>query len=163
VAFVIQLEWQPFFPGLLDAINAGGLFVAATGNAGGDTDVFPAYPAAYNSDNIIAVATTDHNDALSSFSNDGLTSVDLAAPGVSILSSAPYSSCPLCDTSGYRWLSGTSMAAPHVAGAAALMQSAVPQSTTAELKTWIMDVVDPIASLNGNRWSIEYQNTVVQF
>jgi len=138
-----------FSQSLLDAINAGGLFVAAAGNSGGDTDVFPAYPAAYNSDNIIAVAATDHNDALASFSNYGLTSVDLAAPGVSILSSVPYSSCPLCDTSGYRWLSGTSMAAPHVAGAAALMQSAVPQSTTAELKTWIMNAVDPIASLDG--------------
>ncbi len=139
----------PFSQALLDAINAGGLFVAAAGNASNNTDNVSFYPAAYISDNIISVAATDHNDALASFSNYGLASVDLAAPGVSILSTVPYSSCFLCDTSGYRWLSGTSMAAPHVAGAAALMQSIIPQSTTAQLKTWIMDSVDPVAALNG--------------
>ncbi len=138
-----------FSQALLDAINAGGLFVAAAGNTGRNADNFPQYPAAYTSDNIISVAATDHNDALASFSTYGLTSVDLAAPGVRILSTVPYSSCPLCDTSGYRWLNGTSMAAPHVAGAAALMRSVIPQSTTTQLKTWIMDSVDPIAALNG--------------
>ncbi len=139
----------PFSQALLDAINAGGLFVAAAGNASNNTDNVSFYPAAYTSDNIISVAATDHNDALASFSNYGLTSVDLAAPGVRILSTVPYGSCPLCNSSGYEWLQGTSMAAPHVAGAAALMQSVIPQSTTAQLKTWIMDSVDPIAALNG--------------
>ncbi|MCF6255182.1 MAG: S8 family serine peptidase [Gammaproteobacteria bacterium] len=138
-----------FSQALLDAINAGGLFVAAAGNDRSNTDNVSFYPAAYISDNIISVAATDHNDALASFSNYGLTSVDLAAPGVRILSTVPYSSCPLCNASGYRWLNGTSMAAPHVAGAAALMQSVIPQSTTAQLKTWIMDSVDPVAALNG--------------
>ncbi|NOZ53313.1 MAG: S8 family serine peptidase, partial [Gammaproteobacteria bacterium] len=138
-----------FSQALLDAINAGGLFVAAAGNARTNTDNVSFYPAAYISDNIISVAATDHNDALASFSNYGLTSVDLAAPGVRILSTVPYGSCPLCNSSGYEWLQGTSMAAPHVAGAAALMQSVIPQSTTAQLKTWIMDSVDPVAALNG--------------
>lgn len=80
---------------LYDAINElrsrGILFVAAAGNAGTNNDVTPRYPASYNLDNIIAVAATDHNDGLAWFSCYGATSVDLGAPGVSILSTTPSS------------------------------------------------------------------------
>ncbi|MGH2704419.1 MAG: S8 family serine peptidase [Actinomycetota bacterium] len=78
-----------------DAIDkagqAGIVFVAAAGNNSRDTDVTPFYPAGYSSSNILAVAATDHNDALAPFSNYGQNSVDLAAPGASILSTIPRS------------------------------------------------------------------------
>lgn len=84
---------------LYDAINelrsSGILFVASVGNSGTDNDISPRYPASYNLDNIIAVTATDHNDNLASFSNYGVTSVDLGAPGVDILSTLPlsYTNC----------------------------------------------------------------------
>jgi thermitase len=85
---------------LADAINradaAGHLFVAAAGNGGADgvgdnNDAVPHYPSSYNNANVISVAATDSRDAIASFSNYGSTSVDLAAPGVGILSTLPNS------------------------------------------------------------------------
>jgi len=140
-----------FSQALLDAINAGGktgsVFVAAAGNDRRDADARPMYPAAYDSEYIISVAATNHNDELASFSNWGKISVDLAAPGVNILSSVPLGSCPLCDSSGYKSLRGTSMATPHVSGAAALIKSVAPGQTVAELKALLMETVDTPLSL----------------
>ncbi len=83
----------PYSQAMYDAINNARsnnvLFVAAAGNDGTNNDTTPAYPASYDLDNIISVAATDQNDALASFSNRGVTSVDLAAPGVNIYSTAP--------------------------------------------------------------------------
>ena len=142
-----------FSQALRDAIqsanNAGILFVAAAGNSGANADIYPMYPAAYDNDNIVSVAATDSNDNLASFSNYGKTSVDLAAPGVNIFSTVPQGSCSLCDVSGYRYLSGTSMATPHVSGAAALIKSQYPSINYSTLKARLLGSVDHLTVLEG--------------
>ncbi len=104
---------QSFLDAVKAAGNSGILFVVAAGNNSSDNDEFPRYPANYETANLISVAATDHSDQLSSFSNFGESSVHLAAPGTSILSTKPNNT--------YGNLSGTSMATPHVSGAAALL------------------------------------------
>ncbi|MCZ8107096.1 MAG: S8 family peptidase, partial [Burkholderiales bacterium] len=126
---------------LYDAINAAGqagaLFIAAAGNDAKNTDTSPSYPASYNLANIISVASTTRTDALSSFSNYGLTSVDLGAPGSEIYSTTPNNT--------YATYSGTSMASPHVAGAAALLWSQNPTWTAQQVKNTLMNTGDSIA------------------
>ena len=133
-----------FSQSLLDEINrannADMLFVVAAGNDGRNIDTTPSYPASYNAANIVAVAATDNRDQLASFSNYGASSVDLGAPGVYIASTVR--------NGGYAYMSGTSMATPHVSGAAALVLAACTLNTSA-LKTDILGHVDPIASLSG--------------
>jgi subtilisin family serine protease len=128
---------------LLEAIEragvAGGLYVAAAGNDGVDADQTPMYPAAYDSPYIVSVAATDSRDGLASFSNYGATSVDVGAPGVSIYSTLPGNT--------YDWWSGTSMATPHVAGAAALVKAARPGATSAAIKALLLRTVDAKAAL----------------
>src|SRR4029079_5019726 len=102
------------------------------------------YPAGYDLDNIISVAATDHNDQYASFSNHGADWVDLAAPGVDILSTVPKGSCPLCDPTGYTTLSGTSMATPHVTGAVALIWSQYSKLTNSQVKQRLLSGVDPL-------------------
>ncbi len=131
-----------FSQGLLDAINrantAGQLFVAAAGNSGVNNDTTPHYPSSYNAPNIISVAATDRNDRMASFSNYGATSVDLAAPGSSILSTVLGSN--------YGTKSGTSMATPHVAGVAALLKSEESALTPAQIKDLLLQNVDTQAT-----------------
>lgn len=121
------------------ANNANVLFVVAAGNAHQNIDATPDYPASYTNPNILTVAATDNNDAIASFSNYGPTAVDVAAPGVAIYSTGLGSA--------YLSLQGTSMAAPHVAGAAALTLAGC-SATTAELKAQLMSTVDVVAGLS---------------
>ncbi len=134
-----------FSQALLDAINAAGaagqLFIAASGNSGVNTDVSPHYPSSYNTPYIVAVAATDHSDNLASFSNYGATTVDLAAPGVDILSTLPGNS--------YGLLSGTSMATPHVSGVAALTWGRFPALLPLQVKDLMLNAVDVKMSLQG--------------
>jgi subtilisin family serine protease len=134
-----------FSQALLDVINdagaAGQLFVAAAGNSSANTDVSPQYPAGYDSPYIISVAATDHNDNLASFSNFGATTVDLAAPGVNILSCQPGG--------GYQLLSGTSMATPHVSGVVALAMGRFPSATNLFIKQLVLSHADPKPQLAG--------------
>jgi subtilisin family serine protease len=127
----------------LDAINAcpGALFVFAAGNSATNNDLTPHYPCNYNSANIVCVAASNASDQRASFSNYGVNSVDLAAPGASILSTVPGSS--------YQYFGGTSMATPHVAGAAALVLSRNPQASVARVKEVILSSVDAKPVLGG--------------
>ena len=120
---------------------AGILFVVAAGNKGANNDNTPSYPASYNCPNIIAVAATDRNDAMASFSSYGLSSVDIAAPGVDICSTLPGNS--------YGLLSGTSMATPMVAGVAALAFDMSPGATYQQVRDAILNGADRIASQAG--------------
>jgi hypothetical protein len=113
--------------------------VAAAGNDSVNNDSVPHYPASYDIPNVVSVAATDRNDALASFSNYGKTSVDLAAPGVSIYSTIPDGK--------FDAMQGTSMACPHVAGAAALFLSANPTFTPLQVKEALLNTVDKLPAL----------------
>lgn len=138
-----------FSQSFLDAINSlnqsGVLFVAAAGNAPDspepNNDIVPHYPSGYDAPNVIAVAATDSVDGLASFSHYGLTSVHIGAPGVGILSTTPSNT--------YSVFSGTSMATPHVAGAAALLLAANPNLTVTQLRSLLIFNGDPVGSLSG--------------
>jgi large repetitive protein len=134
---------------LQDAIarseRAGALFVAAAGNAGSDNDRRPTYPASYNLPNVISVASTTSADGLSSFSNRGARSVHVGAPGSAIYSTVPGNR--------YLSLSGTSMAAPHVSGAAALLWAQNPNWTYRQVRSRLIETGDPLPSLRGRTTS----------
>jgi len=114
--------------------NYNGLLIVSAGNSSSNNDLIPVYPSNYDSDNIISVAASNQNDELASFSNYGAVSVDIAAPGTDILSTSFYGN--------YSYMEGTSMAAPHVAGAAALLMGYRPELTPLEIKDIIMSSVD---------------------
>ena len=128
---------------LSDAIQAHAdrdiLFVAAAGNDASNTDVYPAYPASYPLDSIISVAAIDRTGALAFFSNYGATSVDIAAPGASILSTVPGDQWAIFD--------GTSMAAPHVAGVVGLLKANEPLMTADEIRTHLLNSGEVLPSL----------------
>lgn len=145
---VLNNSWGGYgtVPALEDAVNAtnaaGMLFVASAGNESNDNDgEFKAIPASYAASNIISVAATNNLDELASFSNYGVTTVDLAAPGVGILSTTPGNR--------YQSFNGTSMAAPHVAGALALAWACHPDKTSTEIQDALFGSVDALDSLDG--------------
>ncbi len=133
-----------FSQALYDAINAGKavghVFVASAGNSNLNTDVSPSYPASYDLDNIISVASITASDLRSSFSNYGATTVDLGAPGSSVNST--YGS-------GYASLSGTSMAGPHVTGVVGLVYGQNPSWTYSQVRSRVMSTVRPTAAMAG--------------
>lgn len=129
----------------IDALgDAGVVNVFAAGNSNQNNDSFPSYPVSYTSPSIIGAAASDSNDTRASFSSYGLTTVDLAAPGVNILSTVP---------GGYANFSGTSMATPHVTGAVALLSAYHPELSAASLKASILnnvDVITPWSTMTAN-------------
>jgi subtilisin family serine protease len=132
---------QAMFDAISRANDKGILFVAAAGNSGSDNDKKAQYPANYELPNVLTVAATDSADKLASFSCYGLKSVHIAAPGVKILSTTPGSK--------YASLSGTSMATPHVTGAAVLLKAAYPNLKAKELKDVLLQSVEELVSLKG--------------
>lgn len=143
---ILNASWGGFFnsAALRDQIsltqNSDMLFVAAAGNDGLINDLIPRYPAGYDLPNILSVAATTNRDALASYSNWGPLTVNLAAPGDEILSTVP---------SGlYAYFSGTSMAAPTVSGAAALVLAACPLNTS-QVRSNLMANVDILPALTG--------------
>ncbi len=128
---------------LRDAIAAGGsqgiLFVTAAGNDATNIDALPSFPASVADPAVIAVAATDHSNRLAGFSNFGLASVDIAAPGVGIVSTVPGDA-----TASY---SGTSMAAPHVTGVVALVAAANPAASAPEIRAAVLATATPVGSL----------------
>lgn len=152
---VLSNSWTAdgFSQALLDQINRANandmLFVASAGNAALNNDTSPTYPASYTAPNVVSVAATDNRDYLAAFSNYGRNSVHLGAPGVNVLSTLRGG--------GYGYGSGTSMAVPHVSGAAALTLS-VCNLTTAGLKSALLDNVDVVLlgwTITGGRLSAE--------
>lgn len=131
-----------FSQAMLDQINEANdrdmLFVAAAGNNGIPNDILPSYPASYVAPNVVAVAATTNTDARAYFSNYGVKTVHLGAPGVDVLSTLRGNA--------YGFFSGTSMATPHVSGAGALALSHCVL-TTAELKATLVESVDLVASM----------------
>jgi len=147
-ASVISNSWggPDYSQALKDAIDGSpAVVVCAAGNGNGNNndnyDNNTVYPASYTSTNIISVAATDHNDTLALYSNIGLNSVDLAAPGTSILSTY-YDG-------NYAYMTGTSMATPHVSGVAALVKAVNPSLTSEQIKNIILSTVDVKSSLSG--------------
>lgn len=150
-AKVINASWgsftftsQALHDSISSARDADIIFVAAAGNSAANNDVTPLYPASYSDlDNVVSVAATDPNDNLASFSDYGLTNVALAAPGT------PIFSCWNGSDQDYEYLNGTSMAAAHVSGAAALMRGYFPAENHRQVIQQILNGTDPLPGLVG--------------
>lgn len=146
-AKIINMSWggttrSPLLEEVMERCRAKGiLFIAAAGNEARDNDLIPTYPAGYPLDNVISVAAINLHQELASFSNWGTKSVHIAAPGESILST----------TGGnrYGFKDGTSMAVPHISGAAALIWAAHPEWTYLDVKKYILDhcAIDPLVKI----------------
>lgn len=142
----------PFSQALEDVIgrlnDADVLFVTTAGNTGNDVDASPTYPCAYDLPNVVCVAATDSSDNRATFdvgsSGFGANSVHLGAPGKHVVSTERG---PGGGPGGYGFRSGTSMAAPHVTGVAALIASSCPLGDASMVATALLQSVDPLASL----------------
>jgi subtilisin family serine protease len=123
-----------------------GLVVCGAGNSTNNNDITPFYPASYNMSNMIAVAAIGFHNNLASYSNYGATSVHIGAPGSEIYSTTPKT----VNASGYsNNVDGTSYAAPHVAGVAALLKGTFPYATTSQIREAILSSAVYTPSLNG--------------
>jgi subtilisin family serine protease len=132
---------QAFYDAIEASQSTGHIFVAAAHNYGSNNDADPVYPASFDLPNIIAVAAIDNDDHLTPWSNWGATSVDLAGPGDTVLSTVLGQD--------YQYEYGTSMATPHVAGVAGLVMSRFPELPWRSLSGAILDTVRPVESLQG--------------
>src|SRR5215472_5582991 len=122
----------------IDALGANDiLFVTAAGNTAQNNDVVPRYPCVYDRPNQICAAASDQNDGLWSSSDFGQQTVDLAAPGVNVFSTLRNGT--------YGFISGTSMSAAEVSGAAALVLSTGYQSVT-NLRATLVSAIDPLSA-----------------
>jgi len=123
-------------------VASGATFVAAAGNDALDNDQnFSSFPASYNIPGVISVAATDNNDGLAGFSSFGAQTVDVAAPGVNMLLASPGG--------GYVVASGTSFAAPLVAGIVGLIKSVKPNASAVEIREALINSSDPLPALQG--------------
>lgn len=163
-ASILSNSWggDEYSKALEDAISEAAarnvLFVAAAGNDGTNNDTLPMYPAAYNLPNVIAVAASDREDRLADFSNYGVNSVHLAAPGDFIYSTLPEGK--------YGVNSGTSMACPHVAGAAVLLKAYRPGLSAIDIKRILLQSVDKVADYadkiaSGGRLNVDRALSIV--
>ena len=158
-AHIVNCSWGGFDenPALREAIEEKDmLFVCSAGNRGVNTEDFPLYPGAYESQNIISVGSINSHGELSVFSNYGKSLVDVAAPGEDIISTLPGNN--------YGELSGTSMAAAFVSGEAALVLSKYGNISTNDIRAKIMESSDKLISLNGKVYqgnSINCKNAVL--
>lgn len=134
-------ESQAFTDALNRARAANLLLVCAAGNDGTDNDATPHFPSNYELDNVLAVGASTRAEAVSSFSNYGVASVDLFAPGSAILSTVPGNA--------YASFNGTSMAAPHVSGIAALVLSTNVSQPLLAVRSRVLAGVEPIAAYAG--------------
>ena len=165
-AKILNNSWGGGFysSALRDAIvatyNANRVFAVAAGNSAVNIDQEPSYPPSYLIPNMITVAALNSSDNLAWFSNYGPTGVHVGAPGVAIYSAVPKEQCsvPPC----YKYLSGTSMATPYLAGVAAMMLSEQPELMHLQVKKIIMDTSVSNASLEGmiGKGSVEPSDAV---
>ena len=159
-----------FSQALKDAMSAvesaGVLNVCAAGNSGANADITPMYPGGYDNRGIVSVLASDQNDWGASFTNYGLASVDIAAPGVSTMSTVPSGTCALCDPSGYRSLSGTSMATPHVSAVAVAMFHLNPSLTANQARDVLLDpasydlLTDSLGSMTSTGGRLNFQKVI---
>ncbi|MCL4742732.1 MAG: S8 family serine peptidase [Phycisphaerales bacterium] len=119
--------------------SVGHIFVCAAGNSGTNNDSSPFYPASYTNTNLLAIAATTSSDTKPSWSNYGLNSVDMGAPGANIYSTY--------GTSGYAYLDGTSMASPHAAGVVALVYGKNPGSPWTAIYQQVMSTTRPVTAM----------------
>jgi subtilisin family serine protease len=130
------------FNAITSSREANIVFVAGAGNNASDNDALPFYPASYEIDNVIAVAASDSSANKAGFSNYGASSVDIAAPGVSILSTVTGSN-------QYAYYQGTSMATPHVTGAVGLLMAYRPSYNYAQSKLALLSTGTSLSTLQG--------------
>lgn len=152
-AQIINMSWggpsysQALHDALAYAYQNGVILIAAAGNSAADNDAGPMYPANFPIPSQLTVGAINDYDQLASFSNYGLSRVQVTAPGVAIYSTS---------LNGFRIMSGTSMAAPFVAGLAAMILAERPDLTSYQVRNLLMNTADSIPDLlqkilSGNR------------